>query len=846
MFRAMLRSLLSHKLRLLLSALAVVLGTMFMSAAFVAGDTMAKGFQELFTTVNQNVDVQVTAKDDAPGEVDSGTPTALLDQSTVDKVAAVPGVAKFVPGVYADGARVVGKDGKVLSSTGPPRAGTGWVDNDGLSQMREGRPPQTADEIAIDAGLAKKAGYGIGDRVDVLTLKARKTYSVVGIFGYQGGRDSLAGEMTVAFTMSTAQEVMLDAPGKFTQIDLRAASGVSDAELKHRVADALGSKFVVRTGEETAEEQQNQVSGFITVLKTGLVVFAIIGLFTGAFLIFNTFSMLVAQRTRELALYRSFGASRGQVNRSVLIESVLLGLVSSLVGLAVGIGVGYGLKQLLESFSNANLPFNGVEVRPYAVIWTLVVGTGFTLVAALVPAMRASRVPPIAAMRDAATPDKPLGQLTVAGAVVAAIGAGLLALALTDTGDLNLGFTLGGGTGLAFLGVAMMAPVISRPITGALGRLLSWSMPGRLGTRNTGRNPRRTAATAAALMIGVALATGGGVFASSAKAGIKSAFEQDLSAQLLVATDNNASAQAGFDPALGEQMRAIPGVDTVFVGRGDYVSLGGKTRYVYAGDPAAAKVIFNLETISGQIDELHSGQVIIPDGAAKNDHLKVGDTLPMQTARGGTKPATIVGVFKATPVMGNALISDVDGTGFRSPLAQAAFVKTAPDQVAQVKTALAAMVKDNPEVTVNDQSDIIDQTDSAIDIVLAIINVLLGLAILVAVLGVINTLLLSVFERTRELGMVRAIGMSRMQVARMVTVESVLISVFGALLGMAVGVGLALAVITAIGGEFLTLTVSWGYLLTVLVLAVIAGVIAAVLPAIKAARLNVLNAIAYE
>jgi putative ABC transport system permease protein len=304
--------------------------------------------------------------------------------------------------------------------------------------------------------------------------------------------------------------------------------------------------------------------------------------------------------------------------------------------------------------------------------------------------------------------------------------------------------------------------------------------------------------------------------------------------------------QAGFDPALGATMKAIPGVETVFVGQGDYVSLAGKTKYVFAGDAAAAKVIFNLETVSGQIGELRAGQVVIPDGTAKDEHLKVGDTVPMRTARGGTRPATVVGVFKATPVLGNALISEADAAGFRSSLAQAAFVKTAPDQVAAAKTALAGLLRDNPEVSVDDQSDLIDQSNSAINILLAVINVLLGLAILVAVLGVINTLLLSVFERTRELGMVRAIGMSRMQVARMVTVESVLISVFGALLGMAVGVGLGLAVITAIGGDFLVLTVSWSYLVTILVLAIVAGVIAAVLPAIRAARLNILGAIAYE
>jgi putative ABC transport system permease protein len=845
----MLRSLFAHKLRLLLSAMAVVLGTMFMSAAFVAGDTTAKGFERLFTTVNQNFDVQVTAKDNAPGSVDGGTPTALLDQATVDKVSAVSGVAKARPGVYADGARVIGKDGKVLTSNGPPRQGIAWSDGNDLIQLRQGTGPQAADEIAIDAGLSKKTGYGIGDKVDVLTLQPRKTYTVVGIFGYPGGRDSLAGETTVAFTLPVAQQVLINAPGKFTQVDLTASAGVSATALKQQVAGAVGSGFVVRTADETAKEQQKGVAGFITVLKTALVVFALIGLFTGAFLIFNTFSMLVAQRTRELALYRSFGASRGQVNRSVLAESVLLGLVSSLIGLGIGVGVGYLLKQLLESFSNANLPFNGVVVRPYVVIWTLLVGTGFTVIAALVPALRASRVAPIAAMRDAATPDKPLGLLTIIGAGVTAVGSGLIALPLTNTGNINLGVTLGGGTALAFLGVAMMAPVISRPVTRVLGRALSWSTPGKLGTRNTGRNPRRTAATAAALMIGVALATGGGVFASSAKAGIKKAFAQDLNAQLIVGIDQgNNGVNSGFDPKLGDKMRAIPGVAAVLVSQGDFVNLGGKDQYITTGDGNAAKQIFKVTMKSGEMRTLNAGEILLDDGTATDRKVSVGQTIAMRTARFGEKPETVVGIFKRTPVLNGPLLNDADAAaGFRSPFAQYGFVKVAdPSQETAVKAQLDALVKDNPEVTVSDQSTLINQTNQAIDVLLAIVNVLLGLAILVAVLGVINTLLLSVFERTRELGLVRAIGMSRMQLARMVTVESVLISVFGALLGMVVGVALGLAIITAIGGDFLVLTVSWIYLVGVVVLAVIAGVVAAILPALRAARINVLGAIAYE
>ncbi|GIF47862.1 putative ABC transport system permease protein [Asanoa ferruginea] len=850
MFRSMLRGLLTHKLRLALSALAVILGTMFISAAFVAGDTFSQGFTALFSTVNRDIDVEVTAKDTTPGgqQQQFGSPTALLDQKDVDTVSKVDGVEKVTPGVFSAGARVIGTDGKVIGGNGPPQQGIAWQNDDPLIQLRQGRPPAADNEIAINQGLAETGGFSLGGTADVITLQPRTPYKIVGIFGFPGDRPSLAGETTVAFTLAQAQLVLLNAPGMFTSIDATAAAGVSDTVLRDRIAAALPNE-VVRTGAQVAEEQQSATSSFVNILKTGLVVFALIGMFTGAFLIFNTFSMLVAQRTRELALYRSFGASRGQVNRSVLAESVLLGLAASIVGLGLGILVGYILNKALQSFIDASLPVSGVVVRAYAVISTLLVGTAFTVVAALIPALRASRVPPIAAMREAVTPDKPLTRLTIAGAVILAAGALLLGLGVGHVGNPPKWLTLGIGSALCFLGVALLAPIISRPLTTAAGKAFAWSAPGQIGARNTGRNPRRTAVTAAALMIGVALATGAGVFAQSAKAGISNAFERDVNAQLAVTTSfsNGPGAAAGFPPQLEQTMAALPGVRTAVALRGDTVNLNGSDRFVQAGDAQAASTIFNLQPVAGNVRQLNPGEALLDQDTANALHVGVGNTVTMRTARGQPVGLDVVGIFKPNQAISSSLISSADAGGFRSPFAQSGFVQVDSDsQVPQVRAELDKLFADNPEVTVNDQSQLIDQANNFVDILLGIVNTLLALTIIVAVLGVVNTLLLSVFERTRELGLIRAVGMSRSQVARMITVESVLISVFGAALGIVIGVGLGVSIVAALGDEFLSLTVPWTYLVITLALAVLAGAIAAVLPAIRAARLNVLQAIAYE
>ena len=460
-------------------------------------------------------------------------------------------------------------------------------------------------------------------------------------------------------------------------------------------------------------------------------------------------------------------------------------------------------------------------------------------------------MPPIAAMRDAATPDRPLGRLSTAGAIVLAAGVALLALKLTNVVTSQLALMLGGGALLSFLGVAMLAPAISRPVTGTLGKVFGSSLAGRLGTRNTGRNPRRTAITAAALMIGVALATGAGVFASSAKAGIKSALTDNMQAQLLVGPDasgGGAAVPAGYDPALTAKMAAIPNVSQVLSIQADHVRMGGKEVGAGAGDLGAAVAIFTLTPAAGSLAPLSRGQMVVDENLAKDNHWKLGQTLRMETARGAPIDEKIVGIYRKSELVNGPIISPADATGFRSPLAQQGFVQVSPvSAVPQVDKQLKALFADNPEVSVTNRTDLIKQSSSFLDLILTILNILLGLTILVAILGVINTLLLSIYERTREMGLVRAIGMGRGQVARMITVESILISVFGALLGIAVGVALGIAIVSALHSSgFVSLTIPWTYLIVVLVLAVVAGALAAVLPAIRAGRLNVLEAISYE
>jgi putative ABC transport system permease protein len=849
MFRATLKSLLARKLRLLLSGLAVVLGVMAVSGALVLTDTLGRSFDALFQTVNQNLDVQVSGTQNVQGGEQDGDPvTTPLPAAVVGKVAAVPGVQSAIGAVIADGARVIGPDGKVIGSPGPPRFGVGWRGEVGFTQLRQGRGPQAPGEVAIDAGLAKQGGFQVGDRIGVLTLQPKRTFTLVGIFGYTGDRDSLGGETRVAFTEPVAQRLMLGQPGAYSVVNVQAQQGVSPSKLRDAIQARLGGGYVVRTRQQVAADQAGDVEGFLGFIRAFLLGFAGVALFVGVFLILNTFSILVAQRTRELALLRALGAGRGQVLRSVLVEALVVGLLAATLGMAAGLGVAVLLRAVMEAQSGLRFPDAGLTLPGSAVVASYLVGVMVTVVAALLPALRASRVAPMSALRDAATPDRPLTALTVAGAVPALLGVVAVGVALFgDLGDATLPALLGGVL-LAFIGVAMLTPAIGRPAVAALGRALAWSTPGELGRRNAARNPRRTAITAAALMVGIALVTGVGVLASSLQASLQRVVRQSLAAELIISGDTGRSA-ATYDPAVIDQAKQLPGVAQAVAVHVDVAQVGSDPTDVAAGDLTAMADVFGLKATAGQLRTLQQGELAVDDQFATDHDLQVGSTLQLTTQRGGLQSYTVVGVFERSRLVPGPVLLSIDATaGFRSPQANFGYIRLQPGADAPaIQQRVDALLTDNPEVGVRNQAGFLAQLTSQVDTAVVMLYVLLGLSILIAVLGIINTLVLSILERTRELGLLRAVGMPRSQLTQMVAVESVVIAVFGALLGVLVGVGLGTAVVRAVPDEFVSvLSLPWGSMAVFLGLAVLVGLAAAILPALRAARTDLLRAIAYE
>lgn len=855
MFKAALKSLLSRKIRLILSGLAVVLGVMAVSAALILGNTLTKSFDSLFQSVNKTTDVQVTAKSQVKSATGSDAP---IPASVVDQLKSVDGAKKVRGSVSVDGARVIGSDGKVLSTGGAPRLGLAWnndyVASGGLFTFQKGHSPRAPNEVAINSGLAKDGDFKVGDTIPVLTPRAKQNFAVVGVFGLSGGRDSLGGESYVAFTQPVAQQLMMGQSNVYSSIILQADKGVSQTTLKDRVKDRLSSAdYDVKTGKEAADDQAQTLNQFIGLFENFLLGFAAVALFVGIFLILNTFSIIVAQRTRELALFRAMGANRRQVINTVLLEAVVIGFIASTIGFVVGIGIAALLKKLMESQNGSSLPGSGLSIPLSAIIASYLVGIVVTVIAALLPAMRASRTPPVAAMRDAADTQRPLTKMTVAGTIIFLLGAAGMGLALTGKVDDQIWVFLLIGVLFVFIGVAMLTPIIARPVVSAIGRLFSWSLPGKLGRRNSARNPRRTAITAAALMIGLALVTGISVVAASLSDSLRSIVSSDVKADLIVGSDsdNNGGARATFDPALLNQVTKLSSVQAAVGLYNDNAKYQGKNIVLgAASDVGKLNKVFKVSTKEGTLRTLKSGEIVIDDAFAKNKHLSVGDTMQIATPRGSPGNFTVVAVYKKSDIMNGSLISVADAQqrfSYPTQPTDGFITLKSGAHVATVQNKVKDLLKNNPEVTVRNQKEFLDQTTGQIDSLLTILYILLGLALIVAILGIVNTLVLSILERTRELGMLRAVGLGRGQTMRMVTVESIVISVFGALLGMLVGCGLGAAIVKALKEQGIsTLSFPWTRMIIFLVLAVVVGLFAAIIPAIRASRVNVLRAIAYE
>ncbi|MFD6609981.1 ABC transporter permease [Micromonospora chalcea] len=849
MLRATLKSLLARKLRLLLSGLAVVLGVMFVSGAFVLTDTLGRSFDAVFADAYAEVDVSVEAKPKIDVSTAEGMPLSTpMPASVLDRVKAVPGVADAEGVVAAEGARMIGSNGKVVTSFGPPQLGQNWLGESDLLELREGRAPQADDEIVINAALAEAGKVKVGDRVGVLTLAPKKEFTLVGVFGYSGGRDSIGGANEVYFTTPVAQQLMLGKPDVFSNVSVQAADGTTPSALRDELARTLGADYQVKTGEQLAADASAGLKEGLSFFNKILLGFAAVALLVGTFLILNTFSIIVAQRTRELALMRAIGASGKQVIGSVVLEALAVGLIASVLGLAAGIGVGALLAYLFGQLAGG-LTLAGLGVPASAVIGAFAVGMLITVIAALLPALRASRIPPIAAMQDVATPDRPLTKVTVGGAVVTGIGAVLLFLGLGGhAGDSTLA-TILGGVLFAFIGVALLTPVISRPVVSLLGAMFSWSVPGKLGRLNSGRNPRRTAITAAALMVGIALVTGVTVILDSAKGSIGKLAEDTIKAELVISGSTTGPRPASFDPAVLEKAAAIPGVRMVSGEYGDMAVVGGERTWVAAtSNVAALQQIFGAKAAAGDISKLAADQMLVSSDTAKARNLTVGSTVPVQLSRGEARTYTVSGIYESSQLTNPVTLPPQATADFAIPQPIQGFLQLAPGtSVGAVQPQVERLLADSPEVSVADRAAFIKQQTGQLDSLLQMIQILLALAIVIAVLGIINTLALSVLERTRELGLLRAIGLRRAQTMRMITVEAVVISIFGALLGVVVGTGLGAAVVEALKDEGITdLILPWGQMVTFLILAAIIGVVAAVLPAIRAARINVLGAIAHD
>ncbi|MEU1603096.1 ABC transporter permease [Micromonospora matsumotoense] len=850
MLRATLKSLLARKVRLLLSGLAVVLGVMFVSGAFVLTDTLGRSFDAVFADAYEGIDVNVAGKPKvALSEMQGEQVPATVPAATVQRVDAVAGVAEATGVVTTDGAQLIGGNGKVVTSFGPPQLGSNWQGESDLVKLREGRAPGADDEIVVNAALAQAGKVKVGDRVGVQTpLAPKQTFTLVGVFGYSGDRDSIGGVNEIAFTTPVAQRLLLGERDVFTNITVRAADGVSDTRLRDDVARTLGDGFEVKTGAQLSADASASLKEGLSFFNKILLGFAAVALLVGTFLILNTFSIIVAQRTRELALMRAIGASGRQIIGSVVLEAVAIGLIASVLGLGAGIGIGALLAYVFGNLAGG-LTLAGIGVPASAVIGSFAVGLVITVVAALLPALRAARIPPIAAMQDVANPDRPLTRITVTGGVITGIGAVLLFLGLSgNAGGSTLAVILGGVL-FAFIGVALLTPLISRPVVSLLGAIFAWSVPGKLGRLNSGRNPRRTAITAAALMVGIALVTGVTVILDSAKGSIGALARDTIKAELVISGASTGPRPASFDPAVLEKAAALPGVQLADGEYGDMGTVDGKVTWLAASsDVTALQRIFGAKATAGDISRLGPDQMLFSSDTAKSRNVSVGSTVTVQASRGEPRTYTVSGIYESSELTSPVQLPPQAVKDFAIPKPNQGFIQLAPGaRVADVQPQLETLLADSPEVSVADRDAFIAQQTGSLDSLLTMIQILLALAIVIAVLGIVNTLALSVLERTRELGLLRAIGLRRAQTMRMITVEAVVISIFGALLGIVVGVGLGAAVVRALKDEGITdLILPWGQMGLFLLLAAIIGVVAAVLPAVRAARINVLGAIAHD
>jgi putative ABC transport system permease protein len=849
-----LKGLLGRKLRALLTAISIILGVAMISGTFVLTDTIKAAFGTVFNQVYKNTDAVITGKSAIGGNANQGVTPPSLPESLLQKVRGLPGVSEAEGGI-SDEAKLVGRDNKVVTSKGGAPSLAFSVNPKGNQRfnplvLTTGRWPQGPHEIAIDQKTANTKHFKAGDTIGVLTRGPIQRFRIVGTVRF-GGVSSLGGATIAIFNLPTAQRIF-NKVGKLDSIGIASKQNVTPDQLVAEVKPLLPPTAQVRTGAQEAKQAAKDTNGFLSFLEYFLLAFGFIALFVGAFVIANTLGITIAQRMRELATLRTLGATRRQVYWSVVLEAFVIGVIASVIGLFLGLGLAKALNALFVSFG-IDLPQVGTVFKERTVVVALLVGVIVTLIAAIRPALRATKVEPIAAVREGAV--LPRSRLARFGPyiaiVVIALSVGLMLIGLFVGGlstKVRL-LSLGVGALAVFVGVAMLAPTLVPPIARFLGwPAMRWGgAAGRLARGNSIRNPSRTASTASALMIGVTLVT----LVSVLAAGIKSTFEDSVNK--LFTADYALTSQNGFTPsstASEKALTGVAGVEVVSGVRAGEAEAFGKRVTVTAVEPNVSSVI-DLKWKEGSVDtpaQLGQDGAFVAKSYAKDHKLTVGSPITLKTPSGGVLHLKLLGIFD--PPKGGSPFGDVTFSTTRfdheyaNPQNLFTFVKTSGGVTDANTARLQQVLAKFPDAKIQTKSQFIKLQESGISFLLKLLYVLLSLSILISLFGIVNTLVLTVFERTREIGMLRAVGMTRRQVRNMIRHESIITALLGAALGIPVGIVLALMVGKAI--SYPAFTIPWVTLVVFVVGAVIAGLFAAIFPARRAGRLNVLEALQYE
>jgi putative ABC transport system permease protein len=840
MVKVSLRSMLVNKLRLFLTIAAVTIGVAFVSGTFVLSDTMGKAFDGLYAGMTSGTDVVVKSRPAVAGDVTvNGGQVRPVDEALVGAVSRVPGV-ELVQGAVTGYALILDKQGHPIQPGGAPTLGASVGDSrlSGDFGYRQGTGPVGPGQVAIDAGSAKKAGYRLGDPVDVVLQGGRERFTLVGTIGF-GETDSLLGATLAGFDLPTAQRV-LDKVGLVDEVDVKAASGVAVPELRERIAGVLPENVEVLTGRQVADDGSAAVRDSMGIFTTVLLVFAGVSLLVGSFVIWNTFNVLVAQRRREVGLLRAVGATRRQVLTGVLTEAGLIGLVSGGLGLLLGVGLAAGIRSLLK-VTGIEVPTTAPAIEVRTVVVSMAVGLLVTMVAAIAPALAATAVPPMEALRDTPPASAAVGRARrVAAWIVTAAGVAALA-ACSFMGNQRWWTVL--ATGITFIGLVLAGPSLAR----GMARLADHGRRGsgwRMAARNIDRNSRRSAATALALTIGLTVVAAVAVTAASLQSSVSDAVSGGNRSDLIL---EPAGAGLGVSPSVASLMRGRDDVADVVELREVAAEVNGAPSLVSGMDTKGLDRVIDLGMESGSLRALEPASMLVATTKAEELGVGVGDALTVTFPETGPTTMRVAGTFSKGSLINATYVLPLPdfAANVTSKLDGAVLLRSASGvDPARAKATIEAALADYPNVTVNNPADITKKAQDSVGQLLGIVTALLLLAVVVAVLGMVNTLVLSVVERTRELGLLRAVGGTRRQVRTVVRRESVLMSLLGALTGIALGTVSGIALSRALVDEGITtLSVPTTTLAVYLVIAAAVGVLAAVGPARRASKVDVLKAI---